>query len=676
MGMKLYNLLVNKHAGIRHRYHKMHDGAHGAGKIASWLYLLWMNFCYYVLFCRFLDQLPAVETYEEKVLLTKQSESAYGAGLHPDVKEFTEKLLGYDVISFDIFDTLIFRPFTEPTDVFYFIGERLGQLDFKRIRMEQEFLSRQDCHKKNGHYEVTLEEIWNRIERETGISAKEGMELEKELELSFCYANPFMKQVFDGLIRREKHIIITSDMYLPSEMLRTLLDQNGFSGYKKLYVSCEYGINKAKGDLFSLVKKELPQEASVIHVGDNENSDVKMPKKAGFDSLWYPNVNKMALSYRPYDMSPVIGGAYRGIVDNHLYQGTQVYSMEYEYGFIYGGLFVLGYCQFVHEYCREHQMDKILFLARDGDILKQVYDRLFPEENTAYVYWSRAAATKLMAPYNRYDYIRRYISHKVNQEIPIKKILQSMEQEFLIPELAAYTDRDESGKGTGISLTEEALLTDRNAPAVKRFILAHYDEVIASYQKQDAAAKEYCAKELAGCRRAAAVDIGWAGSGAISLAWLVERAWKLPCEIIGIIAGTNTVHNAEPDASEAFLQSGKLVSYLFSMAHNRDLMKKHDLNKDYNVFWELLLSSPTRQFLGFGEELRFGKLDANQDGIREVQRGILDFVEEYRRHFENYPWMFRISGRDAYAPMLLAAGKNEKYLKMMEQKFALEIGVS
>ena len=168
----------------------------------------------------------------------------------------------------------------------------------------------------------------------------------------------------------------------------------------------------------------------------------------------------------------------------------------------------------------------------------------------------------------------------------------------------------------------------------------------------------------------------------MALSHLVERCWDIPCRITGIIAGTNTIHNAEPDASEPFLQSGKLVSYLFSQSTNRDLMKKHDLNKDYNVFWELLLSSPTRQFEGFTLDetgavwLNFGKYDKNLDGIREIQRGILDFAEQYCEHFAQFPYMLRISGRDAYAPMLAASSHNEKYLKAVEALFDLQINVN
>ena len=74
--------------------------------------------------------------------------------------------------------------------------------------------------------------------------------------------------------------------------------------------------------------------------------------------------------------------------------------------------------------------------------------------------------------------------------------------------------------------------------------------------------------------------------------------------------------------------------------------------------------------------LEFGKYDYNPEGIREIQRGILDFAEQYLEHFEAFPYMFRISGRDAYAPMLVAASYNERYLKEMENRFQLEIAVN
>lgn len=230
-------------------------------------------------------------------------------------------------------------------------------------------------------------------------------------------------------------------------------------------------------------------------------------------------------------------------------------------------------------------------------------------------------------------------------------------------------------------LSAEDALTDRNVKRVRTFLETKWSAVLEAYEPEHRAAKAYYAEILKDCKRVVAVDIGWAGSGAIALNRLVQQVWKLPCEIIGMIAGTNTLHNDEPDASEMFLQTGRLVAYLYSQSHNRDLLKKHDPNRNYNVYWELLLSSPTPQFVGFSENaekgwsLRFGKCDANPEGIREIQEGILTFVRMYKAHFGELPYMYRISGRDAYAPMLVAAGNGERYLKEIEKKFELEMHV-
>lgn len=694
MKLIIYNFLVNTHPGIRDRYHAFHDQAYGIRRYLSWLYLLALNFGYYVLHLRFLDEKRGVAVYEEKELLTEKPESEKAAEGIPSVESYINTIKQYDIISFDIFDTLIFRPFSEPTDLFFFLGEKLSFMDFKRIRMELEQRARQENFRERGHYEVTLKQIWGMLEQETGLSAELGMELEQALELQFCYANPFMKAVYDALVSLGKKIIIVSDMYLPSECLERILQAQGYTGYHKLFVSCEYGRNKASGDLYEMVKKELEAEKPVIHVGDNPVSDQQMAQRAGWAIMPYVNVNKSAKDFRTYDMSPLIGGAYRGLIQNHIWCGLKSFSMEYEYGYIYGGLFVTGYCQFIRRYAKENKVDKILFLSRDGDILKQAYDRLFPEECTEYVYWSRRAATKLLAVCDKYDYVRRFVYHKVNQGYTVRQVLVSME---LLEEVhgtskltAVQSSKNKQAWDSHVAVLAEELekvigleaqLTDKNASDLVSVLQQHWNKVLKIYEPQHQAAKQYYSEVLKGCRKACAVDIGWAGSGAMALRKLVREYWEIPCEITGLIAGTNTVHNAEPFASESFLQSGKLRAYLFSQAHNRDLMKKHDLNCDYNVYWELLLSSPTRQFIGFAlddsgqVDFQFGKYDKNTAGMQQIQQGILDFVSDYQRHFGEIPWMLDISGRDSYAPMLLAAGKKEKYLKVIKKLFSLEVNV-
>ena len=699
--IEIYNALVNRHSGIRERYHAFHDNATGVKKGLSWFYLLSLNFRYYMLGQKNLAQSVKMPFYETKEIPCEASESALATTKIGTVDGWVSELSEYEQITFDIFDTLIFRPFSEPTDLFYFLGAEFEIMNFKQLRMEMEYKARLKAKEERGTLEVTLAEIWQMFEREIGIPAKKGIEAELRLEKKFCYANPFMLDVWQRLIELGKQPIVVSDMYLPSDFLRELLDENGFSGFADLFVSCEAGASKADGKIFQRLRADFSAATHVsgkqasgnkiyswIHVGDNPYSDGKMAQKAGAITKLYPNADQAGKCYRAYDMSVVIGGAYRGIVNHSLYSGRHLRSMEYEYGFVYGGLFAVGYCHFIHEYCSLHDVDRILFLSRDGDILKQVYDRLYSGEDTNYVYWSRLAGMKLMAGFDKQDYFRRFIDHKVNQGKTIRQILTEMD-------LITWNNI------SGVSLDD--LLTDKNADKLKLFLLNHFDQVLTTYQDEMSAAKKYYIEQLSGCNRAVVVDIGWAGSGAMAISYLAEHVWKIPCEIIGLIAGTNTAHNTEPDASEMFLLAGKLVSYLYSQTDNRDVWKKHDPAKGYNVFWELLLSSPTRQFCGFrsesqetkvplahgesnvttleqsnveGVSLLFGLMDSNKEGMREIQQGILDFTDLWMKHFPDFPYMLRISGRDAYAPLLAAGGKDEKYLNTIRQKFSLNEDIS
>lgn len=656
MRRRVYNALVNRHAGISYRYHKIHDGAGSVKKVFSWFYLLWLNFCYYVLFMHHLGDIPESPSYEEKRLLPPGKE-----GIYFSVEEYVSRINSYEVVSFDIFDTLVLRPFSEPTDVFFYVGNELGIMDFKNLRMQVEAKARKLEYSRSGSYEISYDDIYDMLEQELGTVIDRNIELEAELK--FCFANPFMKQVFDRLVKANKRIVITSDMYLNSGFLKKLLNNCGYENFERIFVSCEYKKNKYEGGLYREVKNYVGA-ASIVHIGDNKISDVEMAKAAGISSIYYPNVNLYSKKYRTYDCSSIAGGAYRGVVNNKLYCGTAQNSAEYEYGYVYGGLFVYGYCNFINRYCQQNNVEKVLFLSRDGDILKQAYDIMFGDEKTEYVYWSRKAATKLMAGHNRYDYFRRFLYHKVNSGVTIAEALKSMD----IADIPIKLDE--------FKLSDK--LTGANVEAVKQELINNYDAILRHYADEHKGASAYYGAILTGVRKAVAVDIGWAGSGAYSLDYLVNRVWNINCEITGMIAGTNTVFNAEPDCSETMLDSGRMVSYMYSQSHNRDLLKKHNPNKNYNVFWEILLSSPTRQFTGFGYDsemkLNFGCEDYNTEGIVRLQQGILDFIRDYRKHFAGTIYE-NISGRDAYAPMLLASCENEKYLRSIEKLFKLEINL-
>ena len=153
----------------------------------------------------------------------------------------------------------------------------------------------------------------------------------------------------------------------------------------------------------------------------------------------------------------------------------------------------------------------------------------------------------------------------------------------------------------------------------------------------------------------------------MALDYVVNQEWNLSCEVIGVVAGTNSCHNAEPDASETFLQSGKMVSYMYSQRENRDIWKLHDAGKGHNLYWEMLLDAPMGSFKGFYLDengkcrCEFKEAVTDVKKIEEVQEGVLDFVRQWEKMWESHGELAKISGRDAYAPMVSV--ENSKCLK-------------
>ncbi|MBC8544961.1 hypothetical protein [Bianquea renquensis] len=660
---RLYQMLVNRVPGIRDRYLEKRKQKNGMHRAEALLYLLWLNIQYYLLFRRSLGRWSPYPFYEEKTLYAAGSESSLWSRGSPEA--LAAKLMAYDIISFDVFDTLLFRPFSNPTHVFYLAGIRLQYPDFTRIRIESEQQARDKKRRESGTSEVTLEEIWDAMEAETGIPKETGMRVEWECEKRCCYGNPYMLPIVKELQRNGKRLIAASDMYLGKDQIRDLLTTCGYGEFEEYFVSCDYEKSKGEGSLYEVIRETMGRTMTYAHVGDNRQSDGKQARRHHFEAFWYPNVNEAGRPFRPEDMSALTGSLYRGIVNGHIHSGHSIYSREYEYGFIYGGLFVAGYCRFIHGYVKAHGIQKILFLSRDGAVLLQAYRQMYPEErgNTEYAYWSRLAAVKLTARYYRYDYLRRFLYHKVNQHYTLREILGGMELSHMLDSLCQRIKEEPDSE-----------LTNRNVENVKRYIVDTWDQVLAHYEEQVAAGGEYYRTLLQGCHTAAAVDIGWAGSGAVMLDCAVNRLWGLPCCITGIIAGTTAGRSPEADAGEPFMLSGQLVSYLYSQRENRDLWKYHDPAQNHNLYWELLLDAPEGSLKGFypGKEgrweCRFKENWTDGERIREIHRGILDFVGQWLETERKLGLTLPISGRDAYAPMLCAEGeRNRAFMAGLEE---------
>ena len=111
-------------------------------------------------------------------------------------------------------------------------------------------------------------------------------------------------------------------------------------------------------------------------------------------------------------MSRITGGIYRGLVNLRFHTGARKYSVFYELGYIYGGLAALGFLPVYPSKNGRMGNCPICFLARDGDILKQVYDLLYPGSRTCYLLWSRNVSARLAAERFPFDFFQRFLFQK------------------------------------------------------------------------------------------------------------------------------------------------------------------------------------------------------------------------------------------------------------------------
>lgn len=638
--VKLYSLIVNRSPAVKQRYEDYvvnNPQRHSKARVLSWAYLLWLNLCS-----------PFLKERDEFVPYTvKGIESGKAFELSPEA--LGKRLCQSDVVSFDVFDTLIFRPFSDPCDVFYIVGQALSHPDFRNIRIRSEKIARERNAAAGGSGEVTIDEIYAVIAELTGLSPEKGIAAEKAAELSLCIPNPYMKKVWEYVKKQGRQIIVVSDMYLSSEFISRLLEKNGFIDYNRIYVSCEEKCGKYNGTLWKKIMSEYA-EKQISHIGDNLNSDKLMAEKNGIAAVHYPNVNVCGKPYRTRDMSPLTGSAYRGLVNSKLYCGNERYSMQYEYGYKHGGLLILGYCQYIRKISIEKKCDKVLFFSRDGYIIKKVYDKLYPDSRTEYAYWSRNAAARLSFDIMPYDYFRRYIYQKTGGGFTFEQVLDSAG-------LSADLIEVDGGR----------VLDARNVDELCSKIRLHSDRVSKAYEDADRGARLYFSEMLCGCNAVLTVDCGWAGSGNIVLEKLVREKWRLPCRIYGVVAGTNGSRQCDSDYSETYFADGSLFSYCFSSSFNRDIYKRHDPSKMHNVYFEMLLGAPEPSFKGFGikngaAELYFDDECENAEAVNEIHRGEIDFINDYFGAFSEYDMLMTISGRDAYAPFACAIADKGDYM--------------
>ncbi len=316
-----------------------------------------------------------------------------------------------EVISFDVFDTLLTRTTAVPKGIFalmqkelkdnvsFSIIDKYVRENFYIIRVESEAFLRKH-YAFHGINEITLDEIYDYIQKNYALSDDEKFLL-KNFEISTERKNligiPENIERVKSAISSGYRVILISDIYHSSETLRQFLtDKNEIFKNIPIYVSSECRCMKGSGDLFKYVQeKEHIEVQKWIHIGDNLNSDIKAANRIGIKSEKYNYVNlkeyeKRLLGRYPEDVYVQLAvGTAKNI--RNFYKRNEKFNL----GVSMGGVILYPYVNWVIEQSIKRGINRLYFVMRDGYVLKQMCDVLIKEKGldikTKLLYGSREA---------------------------------------------------------------------------------------------------------------------------------------------------------------------------------------------------------------------------------------------------------------------------------------------
>lgn len=343
------------------------------------------------------------------------------------------------IVSFDIFDTALLRPFYRPVDLFELMNHEFDRLEenrtikFSVMRAEAEkSIRNKKIYVKNSAVEdISIKEIYDEINRLFHIDSRI---LDRMKMLEITYEEKFLKRrdsilnLYKIALYCNKTIIFVSDMYLEEKTIALFLKNNGYGIYDKLFVSVENNASKRTGKLYDVVLNHYSCNGNnIVHIGDSWESDILRAREYRIRAMFYPKTieclnygisdikSTHALSEYEGRNNSIINFEYGlkhmgnrcaiAVAANHLYdmpfqsynQWSESNASPQFLGYFAVGMHILGFTKWLNDECMKNSYDQLTFIARDGYLPMCAYKILakYNEEainNISYFYTSRKAA--------------------------------------------------------------------------------------------------------------------------------------------------------------------------------------------------------------------------------------------------------------------------------------------
>ena len=331
--------------------------------------------------------------------------------------EFLKILKQFDVISFDVFDTLLLRSFVKPVDVWRDIEGREGAKGFFDVRQKADRETYRIATERGGEH--TIDEIYALM------GGKWGGFKEKELEYErrSLVGNPEMIDVWNRAGELGKKRVIISDMYVDEPWLKEILRNNGIDGWDGFYLSSKVQKRKSTGELYKVMMCDFMRNSGneverenirFLHFGDNEWSDVQKAEENGIVAVWRPRVSdrmKEEFSFL-HEFLKSHSSVERGHVVAALTIGWNRYkhsrpSVTFwnKIGFVLGGVLGYSYMKWVISRCMAQGIDHLMFVGRDGYIWQKIAMTICPEIKSDYFYAPRTISVRVLGAVLNKDYV-------------------------------------------------------------------------------------------------------------------------------------------------------------------------------------------------------------------------------------------------------------------------------
>ncbi len=335
-----------------------------------------------------------------------------------------------DVVSFDLFDTLVMRRALFDTDVIELTDRRLKE---KGIGIEDFCSKRQQAEKElSKDTAPTLEEIYRFVldkaagadiaadgdktegadtradgnkTATAGLTARELADLEWTVDCGLLVPRKEMCALLSEIVSSGKKVYIVSDTYYSRRQLEKMLDKCGVRGYTDILDSSEYKTGKRQ-NLFEVLKG-ITGEQRCLHIGDDMEADIEAAKRHGFDACQvYSGLDLLEKTgyLGMWEHTESLSSRIKiGLFTAGMFNSPFMFERQdrklcvresYDMGYLFMAPMIADFVVWFHHKVQEEKLDNVWFGARDGYLIKRLYDMLGGDAYSVYFLTSRMAAIR------------------------------------------------------------------------------------------------------------------------------------------------------------------------------------------------------------------------------------------------------------------------------------------